>query len=61
MASDVRSESAAPSSASRTAWGYGLATVAGDGTVANPYPHAVRDADEGAADSERTSEAMALD
>ncbi|HEY8281087.1 MAG TPA: 2,3,4,5-tetrahydropyridine-2,6-dicarboxylate N-succinyltransferase [Leifsonia sp.] len=37
MASDVPSESAAPSTASRTAWGYGLATVAGDGTVLDTW------------------------
>lgn len=36
MPSDVSSESAAPASP-RTAWGYGLATVAGDGTVLDTW------------------------
>ena len=36
MPSDVSSESAAPASP-RTAWGYGLATVAGDGSVLDTW------------------------
>jgi len=36
MPSDVSSESAAPA-CPRTAWGYGLATVAGDGTVLDTW------------------------
>src|SRR6478735_11094896 len=38
MPSDVSHESAAPASRSpRLAWGYGLATIAGDGTVLDTW------------------------
>ncbi len=37
MPSDASSESAAPTSAPRSAWGYGLATVAADGTVLDTW------------------------
>src|SRR6478735_9980543 len=37
MPSDVRNSFAAPTSEQRSAWGYGLATVAADGTVLDTW------------------------